>query len=80
MDSLDKLRDMIYELVEQMDENELKALLELARIIISDEEGIDDMSVADADEFIDSPTKAPKTDRVIWKKIIWSEKIKKIKG
>ena len=76
MDSLEKLRDMIYEIVEQMDEAELKALLELARILISDD--VDD-GQGDVPDIMDEFEKSGGKDRVLWKQILWSEKIKKIR-
>ncbi len=78
MGSIDELRDLIYELIEQMDEGELKALIELARILISDELMEDDEEdVASASGLVEGKTKS--RDRVLWKKVIWSETIKKIK-
>ncbi len=78
MGSIDELRDLIYELIEQMDEGELKALIELARILISDELMEDDEEdVASASGLVEEKPKS--RDRVLWKKVIWSETIKKIK-
>ena len=80
MDSLEKLRDMIYEIVEEMDEAELKALLELARILISDDvpDDVDD-GQGDVPDIMDEFEKSGGKDRVLWKQILWSEKIKKIR-
>ncbi len=75
-DNMDELRDIIYELIEQMEESQLRALIELARVLISEDISEEDVDISNQDAGSNDAGK----DRVLWGKISWSETIKKVEN